>query len=135
MRISKKEKLLELASSPIFVVQEHNSSRLHWDLRLQVNKVLFSWAVPKGIPEEIGINRLAIRVDDHALSWANFSGIIPKGEYGAGTVKILDKGHYLPLKLSKEKMEFELIGKKFKGVWKLSRMRNEENKWILERIE
>jgi bifunctional non-homologous end joining protein LigD len=136
--------LKEMAQAmPRYVIQEHNASHLHWDLRLEAmdsegKKVLFSWAVPKGVPEEVGVKCLAIRVEDHSLSWAKFSGTIPKGEYGAGTVKIFDTGHYLPIKITKDKMTFQILGKRLKGIWKLVKMKannEKENKWILERVE
>jgi bifunctional non-homologous end joining protein LigD len=102
---------------------------------LQVNEVLFSWAVPKGMPEQIGVKRLAIRVPDHALSWAKFEGTIPKEEYGGGTVKIWDSGHYMPVKLTKGKMVFNIFGKRLKGVWKLSEMKGQTgDKWLIEKI-
>jgi len=125
--------------APIYVVQEHQAEKagLHYDLRLQAivkgEKVLLSWAVPKGMPETKGVKRLAIRVQDHALTWAKFKGTIPKGQYGAGTVKIWDSGVYVPISIKKDAMTFEIHGKRLNGVWKISKM--EENNWILERIE
>jgi bifunctional non-homologous end joining protein LigD len=119
---------------PIYCVQEHDATNLHWDLRLQVNEVLFSWAIPKGMPEKIGVKRLALRMPDHALAWAKFEGTIPKEEYGGGTVKIWDTGYYLPTKLSTGKMVFEIYGKRLKGTWKLAAMAGTENKWLIEKI-
>ena len=79
---------------PIFVIQKHNATNLHWDLRLEINGRLKSWAVPKQPPRKKGLKRLAIQVPDHAKSYAKFEGKIPKPLYGAGTVKIWDKGTY-----------------------------------------
>jgi bifunctional non-homologous end joining protein LigD len=100
-----------------------------------VNDVLFSWALPKGMPEEYGVKRLAIRTPDHAMAWAKFQGTIPEGQYGAGTVKIWDKGFYLPIKLSKGRMKFRIEGKRLKGVWRLTEMSGPGEKWLIERIE
>ena len=118
--------------SPVFVVQEHHARRLHYDLRLEKNGVLKSWAVPKGIPESTNEKRLAVETEDHPLGYANFEGEIPKGQYGAGTVKIWDRGVY-SVKVWDEKMvEFTLNGEKLKGRYVLVRLKKVgEKEWLL----
>ena len=103
----------------IFVVHEHHASHLHWDLRLEMDGVLKSWAVPKIPPITKNIKRLAIQVEDHPLAYANFHGIIPEGNYGAGKVIIWDKGKYNLLDKTPNKIIFELHGKKLKGKYAL----------------
>ena len=93
-----------------FVVQEHHSRRLHYDFRLERDGVLKSWAVPKGIPEETGEKHLAVAVEDHPLEYGGFEGTIPKGEYGAGTVTIWDKGTYDTKHWAGDKIEVILHG-------------------------
>ena len=105
---------------PIFVVQRHDARRLHYDFRLERNGALASWAVPKGIPLEPGQQHLAVHVEDHPLEYATFEGEIPKGEYGAGTVEIWDKGTY---ELVEEKknggLTVRLHGKRLNGTYAL----------------
>jgi bifunctional non-homologous end joining protein LigD len=118
LKISKEPpaKIKKLTSKKlIFVVHEHNSSHLHWDLRLEIDGTLKSWAVPKTPPETKGTKRLAIQVEDHPLEYAEFYGTIPEGNYGAGEVKIWDKGDYELLKKYSDRIIFELHGKKLKG--------------------
>lgn len=115
----------------IFVVQEHKATHHHWDFRLEMDGVLKSWAVPKEPPKAKGVKRLAVQVDDHDLSYADFEGIIPEG-YGAGTVKIWDRGKYEMISKHKSKMVFELKGKKLKGEYVLLRFEKAGPKnWLL----
>lgn len=117
---------------PIFVIHRHDASHLHWDLRLEIDGVLKSWAVPKEPPAKKGIKRLAIQVKDHALSYANFEGIIPEGMYGAGKVEIWDNGTYKLISKDLKKIEFELNGKKLKGKYVLVKTSYGKNKnsWL-----
>jgi len=116
---------------PIFVVHEHNARRLHWDLRLEIDGVLKSWAVPKKPPTVKGVKRLAIQVEDHPIEYADFEGVIPKGMYGAGTVKIWDKGKVIFLERSPRKLVFILNGKFLKGKYILLRFpKAGEDAWL-----
>jgi DNA ligase D-like protein (predicted 3'-phosphoesterase) len=103
----------------IFVVHEHNASHLHYDLRLSIGGVLRSWAVPKEPPEKEGIKRLAIQTEDHPLEYANFEGTIPEGMYGAGTVRIWDKGEFSIEEEKDGRLLFELKGKRLSGRYAL----------------
>ena len=124
-REKKEEKL-------IFVIQEHHARRLHWDLRLESGGVLKSWAIPKGMPQSTRERRLAVETEDHPLEYANFEGEIPKGQYGAGTVRILDKGHYESKYWDKDKLEFTLNGQHLKGRYILVRLKKADAKdWLL----
>ena len=112
-----------------FVVQEHQARRLHWDFRLELDGVLKSWAVPRGPPEEPGIRRLAVEVEDHPVDYITFEGSIPKGEYGAGTVKIWDKGKFELKRRTKDIYEFWLKGKRLVGKYTLVRFK--ERNWLM----
>lgn len=119
-----------------FVIQKHAATRLHYDLRLEMNGVLKSWAVPKGVPFAKGEKRLAVQVEDHPVDYIHFEGTIPKGQYGGGTVMVWDYGSYeadtaAPSKdLASGKLHFALHGKKLKGAWYLVRLRDGEQ-WLL----
>jgi DNA ligase D-like protein (predicted 3'-phosphoesterase) len=127
---SKKEE-----KNQIFVVQEHNASHLHYDLRLEKDGVLKSWAVPKGIPQKYGVKRLAIQTENHPLEYAKFKGTIPKGQYGAGTVKIWDKGRYKTKNWEKNKIEFSIQGNKLEGNYILVRFKKGgEKTWLLMKV-
>jgi len=112
----------------IFAVQKHGASRLHYDFRLQINGALVSWAVPKGPSMNPADKRLAVRTEDHPLEYADFEGLIPKGQYGAGTVMVWDKGTYetgdgIPPdeQLARGKLDVVLQGKKLRGGFTLIR--------------
>lgn len=109
--------------NPIFVIQKHKATHLHYDFRLEKDGVLKSWAIPKGPPLEKGVKRLAVRVGDHELGYENFEGTIPEGMYGAGVVEIWDKGHYVPIKFGPHELVFELKGKKLKGTYCLIKLK------------
>jgi len=118
-------------SKLIFVIQEHHARRLHYDLRLEKEGVLKSWAVPKGIPE-VGQKVLAVEVEDHPYDYASFEGEIPKGQYGAGTVKIWDKGYYEAKLWENDKIEVTLDGNRLKGRYILVRLKRAGDKdWLL----
>lgn len=119
--------------APRFVVQEHHARRLHWDFRLEKDGVGVSWAVPKGIPPDPKQNHLAVHVEDHPLDYFKFAGEIPKGEYGAGTVKIWDEGTYEPVKWTNREVMVDLHGKRLKGRYVLFQT-NGEN-WMIHRMD
>jgi bifunctional non-homologous end joining protein LigD len=117
----------------VFVVHEHHAKRLHFDLRLEMEGVLKSWAVPKGPSLNPADKRLAVMVDDHDLRYAEFEGAIPEGTYGAGDVFIWDSGTY-ELKggsIGAGKLEVFLKGSKLKGMFVLARMSGKEKEWLL----
>lgn len=122
-----------------FVVQEHHARSHHFDFRLEMDGVLVSWAVPKGIPEDAGAKRLAVHVEDHPLDYGKFEGVIPEGNYGAGTVAIWDQGTWEPVekdwrkKFEKGKLKFVLNGRKLDGVYALAKMGDEPN-WLIRRL-
>src|SRR3984893_15645514 len=112
-----------------YVVQKHRASRLHYDFRLEWNGVLLSWAIPRGPSLDASTKRLAVRTEDHPLDYADFEGVIPEGEYGAGTVMVWDTGTWSPEvsdvddALKKGELKFTLNGKKLKGSWVFVRTR------------
>lgn len=122
---------------PIFVVQEHWAKRHHFDLRLEIEGVLKSWAVPKEIPLEPGVRRLAVQVEDHPIEYANFSGRIPEGYYGAGEVIIFDRGEYELIECSVNGIKFKLFGQKLSGIYQLIKFREERGRiyWLLFKVK
>ncbi len=124
----------------LYIIQKHAASRLHYDLRLELDGVLKSWAVPKGPSLKPGEKRLAVHVEDHPLEYGSFEGTIPEGEYGGGTVMLWDKGRWEPIGdphegYAKGDLKFRINGEKLKGSWVLARMKGgagEEGKnWLL----
>ncbi len=120
------------SKTPIFVVHEHHAFHLHWDLRLEREGVLKSWAVPKEPPLAQGLKRLAIEVGDHPLEYAEFEGRIPEGQYGAGKVIIWDSGTYIPEKFSENEIIAEFNGKKLNGKYVLIKtaFKGAKNNWL-----
>lgn len=132
----------------IFVVQQHDASHMHYDLRLEIDGVLVSWAIPKGPSLNPRIKRLAIMTEDHPRDYASFEGIIPEGQYGAGAVIVWDKGTYKNIKyedgeripmstcLKEGRIEIELRGKKLQGAFALVRMaRGDGSDWLLIKMK
>ena len=120
----------------IFVVHKHSARKLHWDLRIEMGGVLKSWAVPKEPSMEKGVKRLAIRVEDRPLPYADFEGIIPEGFYGAGTVEIWDRGECELTEVGEGKLVFVLRGGKLKGKYCLIKFRTREGKenWLFFKV-
>lgn len=135
---------------PVFVVQLHDASTLHYDFRLEADGVLKSWAVPKGPSDDPGEKRFAAPTEDHPLAYRTFEGVIPEGQYGAGTVIVWDEGRYRNLSTDKQGREmplgealagghasFRLEGSKLRGAWSLTRIRDggdgEREAWLLVR--
>ena len=129
----------------LFIVQKHDATRLHWDLRLEVDGVLKSWAVTKGPSPDPDIKRLAVRTEDHPMSYAEFEGTIPKEEYGGGTVMLWDRGTWAPIAgksasdLDKGHLHFCLEGERMKGEWLLIRLKKKPGEkrenWLLRKLQ
>ncbi|MBX3111394.1 MAG: DNA ligase D [Fimbriimonadaceae bacterium] len=133
---SEPEGVVKETSGHIYTVQEHYARQLHWDLRLEHEGVLLSWAVPKGPPEREGVRRLAVRVEDHPVDYATFAGEIPKGNYGAGKVVLWDQGTWQPIykdtdtQLAEGKLEFTIHGQRLKGDFVLVRTKPDSDEWL-----
>jgi bifunctional non-homologous end joining protein LigD len=136
---AKKPRPKGVAGASRFVIQKHDASRLHYDFRLEMDGVLKSWAVPKGIPWQRGEKHLAVEVEDHPIEYEDFEGVIPEGSYGGGTVMVWDRGNYYvhgekPLEaLHAGRLHLVLEGEKLKGDWALIRTRSDgsKNQWLL----
>ncbi len=118
-------------NSQVFVIQEHHARSLHWDLRLERDGVLVSWALPKGLPETPEQNHLAVHTEDHPLEYSAFEGEIPKGEYGGGQMTIWDKGHYEVEKWSDTEVKFVLHGSRASGGFVL--FQTKDRNWMIHR--
>jgi bifunctional non-homologous end joining protein LigD len=123
-----------------FVVQEHHATRLHWDLRLEHDGVAVSWAIPNGIPEDPKDNRLAVHTEDHPLEYLDFEGDIPKGSYGAGTMRIWDRGTYEEHKFDDAKVEVTFHGERLNGRYGLFPLKRSKNEppgkdWMIHRMD
>src|SRR6266480_2886966 len=123
----------ERGTGSAFVVHRHHASRLHYDLRLEQNGVLKSWAVPKGLPPRPGIMRLAVNVEDHPLEYVNFEGAIPKGEYGGGMMWKFAQGRYEITKQKKDGFYFRLQSRELNAEYRTHH--TNENQWLLERLD
>ncbi len=129
-----------------FVVQKHDASRLHWDFRLELDGVLKSWAVPKGPSIDPDDKRLAVRTEDHPLDYGSFEGVIPKGEYGGGTVMLWDRGRWVPepgkdpsKTIEEGHLHFALEGERMKGEWVMFRLKGRPGEkgenWMLKKVD
>lgn len=122
----------------LYTVQRHQASHLHFDLRLEEDGVLKSWAIPKEPPLEEGVRRLAVQVEDHPLDYAGFEGTISEGEYGAGTVEIWDKGRYVPEETTPAKRVFEIKGRVLRGTYGLIKLKSKEpqdRNWLFFKLK
>ena len=118
---------------PRFVVQEHRARALHWDLRLERDGVLVSWAVPKGIPPDPKKNHLAVQTEDHPLEYLTFAGEIPAGEYGAGTMRVWDTGTYETHKFEPNEVQISFHGERVHGRYVL--FRTKDKNWMIHRMD
>jgi bifunctional non-homologous end joining protein LigD len=141
----KVEKGAKASGGRRFIVQKHDATRLHYDFRLEMDGVLKSWAVTRGPSLDPEDKRLAVRTEDHPISYAEFEGVIPEGEYGGGTVMLWDKGSWAPIEGKSEKdleeghLHFTLDGERMKGEWLLVRMKGKPGEkrenWLLRKID
>ena len=118
-----------MSEGNIYVIQKHAATHLHYDLRLEMDGILKSWAIPKEPPSALGVRRLAVQVEDHPVEYASFEGKIPEGEYGAGTVEIWDSGTYKLIDRKEDKLIVEINGNRLKGTYVLVRFKDRKN-WL-----
>jgi bifunctional non-homologous end joining protein LigD len=123
----------DASGAPRFVVQEHSARSMHWDLRLEHEGTLASWAVPRGIPPDPKKNHLAVRTEDHPLEYLDFHGEIPEGNYGAGTMRIWDRGTYEPHKFREDEVMVTFHGERVRGRYVLFRTRGKD--WMIHRMD
>ncbi len=123
------------SSGSRFVVHEHHARRLHWDLRLEHDGALASWAIPNGLPEDPDQNRKAVHVEDHPLSYLDFEGTIPSGSYGAGEITIWDEGRYVSEKWEPGKVVVVFDGARLRGRYALFRAGRSEQDWMIHRMD
>lgn len=117
-----------------FVVQEHHARTHHFDFRLEKDGVFKSWAVPKGLPDAVGVKRLAIQVDDHALEFGAFEGTIPQGEYGAGEIRVWDSGTYDVVEWTPDRITVNLYGTHTAGSFEILKFKHgKEREWLIIR--
>jgi len=132
LRAKKKPEVL------IYAIQRHQASHLHFDLRLEEEGVLKSWAIPKTPPSEEGVKRLAVQTEDHPLGYEDFEGVIPEGEYGAGTVELWDRGDYSLLEAVSSKRVVEIRGEKLKGRYCLIKLKpkdKDDKNWLFFKLK
>jgi bifunctional non-homologous end joining protein LigD len=128
----------ERPARAVFVVHRHDATRLHYDLRLEMEGVLRSWAVPRGFSYDPGEKRLAVQTEDHPLTYEHFHGRIPKGEYGAGTMTIWDRGSYTvvkadsgPAAVASGELKIVMHGRKLRGEWHLVKTKQGPDTWLI----
>jgi len=122
----------------VYVIQRHRASHLHYDLRLEEDGILKSWAIPKSPPSDEGIKRLAVQTEDHPFEYKDFEGVIPKGEYGAGIVEIWDRGQYHLLESEPLKKVIEIKGEKLLGRYGLIKLKPKDKKdknWLFFKLK
>lgn len=120
-------------ANQIYVIQRHDARNLHWDLRLEREGVLVSWAIPKEPPQRKGTRRLAIQTENHPIDYASFAGTIPEGEYGAGIVDVWDRGTYQTEKWEANEIIVIIDGGKLKGRYCLIRFQKVKDGWLFFR--